>query len=62
MVDIKKISLTVMQHRIHLSEEAKPRRDPQLRMNPVMKEAVRKNILKCLDNGIIYPLFLIVHG
>jgi len=23
-------------------------------MNPVMKEAVRKDILKCLDNGIIY--------
>jgi len=25
-------------------------------MNPIMKEAVRKDILKCLDNGIIYPI------
>jgi len=25
-------------------------------MNSVMEEAVRKDILKCLDNGIIYPI------
>ena len=25
-------------------------------MNPIMKEAVRKDILKCLNNGIIYPI------
>ena len=25
-------------------------------MNPVIKEAVGKDILKCLDNGIIYPI------
>ena len=25
-------------------------------MNLVMKEAVRKDILICLDNGIIYPI------
>jgi len=25
-------------------------------MDPVMKEVVRKDILKCLDNGIIYPI------
>ena len=54
MADIKGISLIIVQHRIHLTENAKPRRDPQRRMNPVMKEAVRKDILKCLDNGIIY--------
>ena len=38
------------------TEEAKPRRDPQRQMNLVMKEAL-KDILKCLDNGIIYPIF-----
>ena len=55
MADIKGISPTIIQHRIHLTENAKPRRGPHCRMNPVMKEAVRKDILKCLDNGIIYP-------
>jgi len=28
--------------------------DPQWRMNLIMKEAVKKDILKCLDKGIIY--------
>lgn len=56
MVDIKGISPTIVQHRIHLIEDAKPKRDPQRRLNPVMKEAVRKDILKCLDNEIIYPI------
>ena len=56
MADIKGISPTIVQHRIHLTENAKPRKDPQRRMNPVMKEAVRKDILKCLDNRIIYPI------
>jgi len=26
-------------------------------MNPIMKEAAKNDILKCLDNGIIYPIF-----
>jgi len=56
MADIKGISPTIVQHRIQLTENAKPRRDPQRRMNPIIKEVVRKNILKCLDNGIIYPI------
>jgi len=56
MADIKGISPTIVQHRIHLTENAKPRRDPQRRMNPVKKKAVRKDILKCLNNGIIYPI------
>jgi len=54
--DIKGISPIIVQHWIHLTENAKPRRDPQHRMNPVIKEVVRKDILKCLDNGIIYPI------
>jgi len=56
MADIKGISPTIVQHRIHLTENAKPQRDPQRRKNPVMKEAIRKDILKYLDNGIIYPI------
>ena len=33
-----------------------PRRDPQRRLNPLMQEAVKTEILKLLDNGIIYPI------
>jgi len=42
--------------RIHLTDEATPRRDPQRRLNPLMKEAVKAEIFKPLDNGIIYPI------
>jgi len=29
---------------------------PTVWLNPIMQEAVRANILKLLDNGIIYPI------
>ena len=56
MTDIKGISPSIVQHRIHLREDAKPTRDPQRRLNPTMKEVVKKEIIKLLDNGIIYPI------
>ena len=56
MADIKGISPSIVQHQIHLTEDAKPRKDPQRRLNLIMTETVRKDILKCLDNGIIYPI------
>ena len=56
MKDIKGISLAIVQHRIHLIDEAIPRRDPQCRLNPLMQEAVKTDILKLLDNGIIYAI------
>ena len=56
MIDIKGISPSIVQHRIHLEEEAKPTREAQRRLNPAMKEVVKKEILKLLDNGIIYPI------
>ena len=56
MNDIKGISPAIVQHRIHLNDEATPRRDPQHRLNPVMQEAVKIEILKLLDNRIIYPI------
>jgi len=56
MADIKGISPSIVQHRIHLLEEAKPKRDPHHRLNPIMQEVVRVVILKLLDNGIIYPI------
>ena len=41
---------------IYLVDEAIPRRDPQRKLNPLMQEAVKAEILKLLDNGIIYPI------
>ena len=42
--------------RIHLTDEATPRRDPQRKLNPLMQEAVKAEILKLLGNRIIYPI------
>ena len=36
MTDIKGLSPTIVQHRIHLNEDATPKRDPQRRLNPIM--------------------------
>ena len=43
-------------HRIHLEEDVKPSRKPQRRLNPIMKEVVKKEVLKLLDVGVIYPI------
>ena len=55
MADIKGISLFIVQHQIHLTEYAKPKHDPQRRLNPIMQEAIRVEILKLLDNGLSIP-------
>ena len=57
MADIKGLSPSIVQHRIHLIEEAKSKRDPQRRLNTIMQEVVRVEIFKLLDNGIIYSIF-----
>ena len=54
--DLKGISPTLCQHKIKLDEGSKPVRDHQRRLNPKMKEVVRKEILKLLEAGIIYPV------
>jgi len=54
--DLKGISPTLCQHKIILEEDAKPVRDHQRRLNPKMKEVVRKEVLKLLEAGIIYPV------
>src|SRR6187399_713339 len=54
--DLKGISPTLCQHKIKLEQDAKPIVDHQQRLNPKMKEVVRKEILKLLDAGIIYPV------
>ena len=56
ILDIKGISPLTCIHRIHLEEDVKPSRQPQRRLNPIMKEVVKKEVLKLLDVGVITPL------
>ena len=42
-------------HRILFEEGYKPTREAQRRLNPPMMEEVKKEILKLLDVGVIYP-------
>ena len=56
IADIKGINPLICTHRIHLEEDVKPSRQPQRRLNPVMKEVVNKEVLKLLDVGVIYPI------
>ncbi|XP_062089283.1 uncharacterized protein LOC133795844 [Humulus lupulus] len=56
LADIRGISPSTVMHRILMEDEAKPTIDAQRRLNPTMKEVVRKEILKWLDAGVIYPI------
>ena len=56
MSDIKGISPAIVLHRIHLNDDATSKKGPQHRLNPIMQDAVKTEILKFLDNGIIYPI------
>ena len=56
IADLKGIAPFVCMHRIHCEAEAKPHRDMQRRLNPNMREVVKKEVLKWLDTGIIYPI------
>ena len=53
--DLKGISPTLCQHKIKTDTDSKPVADHQRRLNPRMKEVVRKEILKLLEAGTIYP-------
>ncbi|KAL2237448.1 UNVERIFIED_CONTAM: Retrovirus-related Pol polyprotein from transposon [Sesamum indicum] len=56
IADIKGLSPSTCMHRILLEEGAKPSREAQRRLNPPMMEVVKKEILKLLDAGIIFPI------
>ncbi|CAN6579422.1 unnamed protein product [Malus baccata var. baccata] len=56
LADIKGISPTTCMHRILLEEGAKPSREAQRRLNPPMIDVVKKEIIKLLDCGVIYPI------
>jgi hypothetical protein len=56
IADIKGISPSMCMHRILLEDGAKTSREPQRRLNPPMMEVVKKEILKLLDVGVIFPI------
>ncbi|CAN6679400.1 unnamed protein product [Malus baccata var. baccata] len=56
LADIKGISPTTCMHRILLEEGSKTSREAQRCLNPPMMEVVKKEIIKLLDCGVIYPI------
>ncbi|KAJ9558642.1 hypothetical protein OSB04_013256 [Centaurea solstitialis] len=56
IADIKGISPSLCQHKINLESGHPGKVQPQRRLNPVMKEVVKKEVLKWLNAGIIYPI------
>jgi len=59
--DIKGISHSIVQHRIHLEDCDKPYHDCQRCLKPTLHEVVRKEVRKWLDMGFATP-FLMVRG
>ena len=54
--DLKGISPSICMHKILLEENAKTSIEHQRRLNPVMKEVVKKEVLKWLNAGFIYAI------
>ena len=54
--DIPDISPDLCMHRIHLEDGSKSSIEHQRRLNPNLKEVVKKEIIKLLDAGVIYPI------
>ena len=54
--NLKGISPSYCMHKINMKADSKPVRQPQRRLNPIMKEEVRKEVLKLLEAGLIYPI------
>ncbi|XP_075107121.1 uncharacterized protein LOC142180095 [Nicotiana tabacum] len=56
MSDIKDISPAFCMHKILMEEGHKPSMEHQCRLNPIMKEVVRKDVIKWLDVGVVFPI------
>ena len=54
--DLKGISPSIFMHKILLEDNAKASIEHQRRLNPVMKEVVRKEVLKWLNASFIYAI------
>lgn len=54
--DLKGIIPTLCTHRIPIDLSSTPSREPQRRLNNAMWEVLKKEVLKLLHIGIIYPV------
>ena len=55
--DIKGISPSICMHKILMEEDHAPSIEHQRRLNPTMKEVMKKEVLKWLQAGFIYAIF-----
>ncbi|KAJ9558321.1 LOW QUALITY PROTEIN: hypothetical protein OSB04_012935 [Centaurea solstitialis] len=56
ILDIPGISPSFCTHKILMEDNFKPCVQKQRRLNPKMQEVVKKEVIKLLDTGIIYPI------
>ncbi|GJX81512.1 reverse transcriptase domain-containing protein [Tanacetum coccineum] len=56
IMDIKGIDSTFCTHKILIENEFEPSIQPQGRVNPNIKEVVKKEVIKLLDAELIYPI------
>lgn len=56
ILDIYHISLALCMHRIFIEEGHKLMAQPQWRLNTIMKEMVKKEVIKWLGVGIVFPI------
>nr|GEX52269.1 protein NYNRIN-like [Tanacetum cinerariifolium] len=56
IADIKGIDSSFYSHKTLMEDKFKPSFQPQRRVNPNIKEVVKKEVIKLLDAGLIYPI------
>nr|GEY06879.1 reverse transcriptase domain-containing protein [Tanacetum cinerariifolium] len=54
--DIKGINLEICTHKILMKDDFKPAVQHQRRVNPKIHEVIKKEVLKLLETGLIYPI------
>nr|GEZ98418.1 reverse transcriptase domain-containing protein [Tanacetum cinerariifolium] len=57
ITDIKGIDSRFCTHKILMEEDYKPAVQSQRRVNPIIHEVIKKEVIKLLDAGMIYPIF-----
>ncbi|GJT18150.1 reverse transcriptase domain-containing protein [Tanacetum coccineum] len=56
MLDIKEINLKFCTHKIFIKDNVKPTVQHQRRVNPKIHEVIKKEVIKLLEAGLIYPI------
>nr|GFB12429.1 reverse transcriptase domain-containing protein [Tanacetum cinerariifolium] len=56
LTDIKGIDPRFCTHKILMEEDFKPSAQSQRRINPKIHEVIKKEVIKLLDAGMIYPI------